>query len=97
MYRLHNPVSHAHIDDLQERLSNCLMFAPFFPHDDSAEHALIRKLASVVERMDQGQLRSRDVEAVFASHTIPNFSFRRWLTEMVEEGIYLPVSQDVAA
>ncbi len=90
MYRLHCPTTHAHLDDLRERLSNCLIFAPYYAHDDSAEHALIRRLAQVVERMDRGQISSREAEAIFARHRIPNFSFPRWLAEMVEEGVYVP-------
>ena len=88
MLNLHLPSSHAHIDDLMDRLSECLMFAPFNPNDDSAQHEIIRKLVLVVRHMDSGKVSVEDAEWAFARHHIPNFSFKRWLAEMVDEGVY---------
>ena len=88
MLSLHIPSNQAHIDNLIDRLSECLMFAPFNPNDDSAQHEIIRKLALVVQHMDTGKIAVEDAEWAFARHHIPNFSFRRWLAEMVDEGVY---------
>jgi hypothetical protein len=88
MLSLQVPSNHAHIDDLIDRLSQCLMFAPFNPSDDSAQHEIIRKLALVVQHLDAGKISVEDAEWAFSRHCIPNFSFRRWLAEMVEEGVY---------
>ena len=97
MLYLHIPSSRAHLDDLKDRLSECLMFAPFSPYDDSAQHELIRKLAGVVERMDQGRISRQEAGALFAQHRIPNFSFWNWLAEMMDEGVYVEPAQRASA
>jgi hypothetical protein len=73
------------------------MFAPFDPYDDSAQHELIRRLVAVVERMDKGQISRREAGAIFARHRIPNFSFWRWLAEMMDEGVYVEPPQLASA
>ena len=56
MLSLHLPSNHEHIDDLMDRLNECLMFAPFSPHDDSAQHEIVRKLALVAQHLDSGSV-----------------------------------------
>ena len=90
MYHLHTPASPGHLDGLKDRLNGYLQFAPYHPYYDSAEHTLIRKLAAVAERTDQGQLVSRDVEAVVACQTILEFSFRPGLTKWWRKGSASP-------
>jgi hypothetical protein len=97
MYCLHNPISHAHLDDLVQRLSSCLIRDPCDAQDLKAGRAMIRRLTEVVECMDGGQISPREAEAAFARHPIPNFSFQRWLDEMVEEGVYIVKALDWAA
>src|SRR5687768_16052495 len=97
MLSLHKPVSHDHIEDLKDRLSECLIFAPFNRNDDSAQHELIRQLAAVVERVDKGRITRREAAAIFAQHRIPNFSFCDWRADMMDEGVYVEPPQQVLA
>lgn len=88
MSLLCNPVNQAHIDDLKDRLSGHLIFAPYDPFDDTNELRVVRKLVGIVRAMDKGVLNLKAVQKSFTEHPIPGFCFERWLREMVEEGIY---------
>ena len=86
---LHNPANQAHIEDLRERLSIQLAWAPRLSGDDREDHVLIDHLVGVVRSMDRGIITPKDALDIFAQHRIPGFSFGKWLIEMVDEGVYL--------
>ncbi len=89
MIRLHNPSSRAHIEELKDRLSECLTSEPYTPDADGAEFEVMHRLVLVVERMDQRQITRKEAEAAFAKHCLHGFSFGRWLADMMDEGVYL--------
>ena len=66
MSLLCNPVNQAHIDDLKDRLSGHLIFAPYDPFDDTNELRVVRKLVGIVRAMDKGVLNLKAVQKVRA-------------------------------
>lgn len=96
-YRLHNPVSAAHIENLLDRLSGCPTVTSGHSQGGSGNGALVRGLVEVVRAMDRGALSVEAAQSAFASQRLSGFSFSQWLEEMVEEGVYLEMQLDRAA
>ena len=86
---LHNPANQAHIEDLKDRLNAQLALAPADPYGRTWAEAVIDALIEAVQAMDRGAATEDEARDVFRSFRIPGFSFERWLTERVEEGVYL--------
>ncbi|EPX86268.1 hypothetical protein ruthe_01081 [Rubellimicrobium thermophilum DSM 16684] len=91
--QLHNPRSKAHIEDLKDRL--------LAVHGDGRgpreREAMADALARVVEAMDCGTISPDDARQFFLRARVPGFDFDRWLEEMVDEGVYVPLCLRVAA
>ncbi|EYD73846.1 hypothetical protein Rumeso_04581 [Rubellimicrobium mesophilum DSM 19309] len=83
---LHNPASEAHIEDLLDRLTGQIAQAP---QGAGQQRVPVADLVEVVRAMDRGDLTPKQALKVFAHHSVPGFSFGRWLVEMVDEGVYL--------
>ena len=94
---LHNPVSTAHLEDLQDRLFAALASAPCPTGEASRDQAHIEALVEMVRAMDRGALTTKDVLDAFAHRRVPGFNFGRWVVEMVDEGVYLEAVFDEAA
>ena len=86
---LHNPLSGAHIEELEDRLRSQLALACHRPYGDSGQDALVEMLVDAVRSMDQGSTTTQEAMDTFARSRIPGFSFVRWLVDMVDEGVYL--------
>lgn len=96
-YVLHNPISQAHLEDLQDRLSQSLAGVPSQPHGASGADGLTQTVVNVVRAMDVGLLSFEEVRAVLSPLHISGFSIERWMDEMVDEGVYLEVGLAQAA
>jgi hypothetical protein len=91
--RLHNPGSRAHIEDLKDRLLACCGDG----RSPREREAMAEALASVVEAMDAGTIAPDDARRFFGRARLSGFDFDRWLDEMLDEGVYVPLRLRVAA
>ncbi|TNC47399.1 hypothetical protein FHG66_16770 [Rubellimicrobium rubrum] len=96
-YVLHNPLSHAHLEDLRDRLARVMMESPRRPEDPSRADAVVKALTDVVRAFDRGSLSPEDTRAVFDQFHLPGFRFDTWLDEMLDKGVYLEGTRSRAA
>ncbi|TNC65039.1 hypothetical protein [Rubellimicrobium roseum] len=95
--RLHNPTNDSHIEDLEARLADHLRRTPINPWNPGCRSAQVRALTDVVRAMDRGFVSPELAARLYADVRIDGFCFDRWLDEMRDEGVYVDVTQRLAA